>query len=85
MAIPWARTQFVRAAGAFDTQRQDQERLIQVAVVKLGSAAERLGHALTNDTALGVIRYADAGYPESFEEIGAKAVPYIALQGERSS
>jgi urocanate hydratase len=42
-------------------------------------AAERLSHALTNDTALGVIRYADAGYPESLEEIGAKGVPYIRL------
>ncbi|HEY1783165.1 MAG TPA: urocanate hydratase [Roseiarcus sp.] len=43
------------------------------------SAAERLAHALTNDTALGIIRYADAGYSESFEEIEAKSVPYIRL------
>jgi urocanate hydratase len=41
--------------------------------------AERLTHTLTNDTALGLIRYADAGYPESFEEIEAKSVPYIRL------
>lgn len=41
--------------------------------------AERLSHALNNDTALGVIRYADAGYPESFEEIEAKSVPHIRL------
>ena len=42
-------------------------------------AAERLGRALTNDTALGVIRYADAGYSDSVEEIEAKGVPYIRL------
>jgi urocanate hydratase len=41
---------------------------------------ERLSYALTNDTALGVIRYADAGYSESFEEIDAKGVPYIRLK-----
>jgi urocanate hydratase len=52
-----------------------------VTVVADGTAqaAERLTHALTNDTALGLIRYADAGYPESFEEIEAKGVPYIRL------
>lgn len=41
------------------------------------SGAERLDHALTNDTALGVIRYADAGYEESLEEISAKNIPHI--------
>jgi urocanate hydratase len=41
--------------------------------------AERLSHALNNDTTLGVIRYADTGYPESSEEIEAKSVPYIRL------
>ncbi|WP_079210702.1 urocanate hydratase [Brucella pituitosa] len=40
--------------------------------------AERLDHALTNDTALGVIRYADAGYEESLEEISARKIPHIA-------
>jgi urocanate hydratase len=40
---------------------------------------ERLAHALTNDTALGVMRYADAGYDESFEEIAAKGIGYIAV------
>jgi urocanate hydratase len=52
-----------------------------VTIVALGTpqAAERLTHALNNDTALGVIRYADAGYPEAFEEIDAKGVPYIRL------
>jgi urocanate hydratase len=32
------------------------------------SAASRLTLALTNDTSLGVMRYADAGYPEALEE-----------------
>jgi urocanate hydratase len=43
------------------------------------AGAERLSHALTNDTSLGVIRYADAGYEESLEEIGKKGIGYIAL------
>lgn len=43
------------------------------------TAAERLGHALTNDTALGVIRYADAGYEESFDEIDRKGIGHIAV------
>ena len=42
-------------------------------------AAERLAHALTNDTSLGLIRYADGGYPESLEEIEAHAVPHIRV------
>ncbi|MDQ0320993.1 urocanate hydratase [Pararhizobium capsulatum DSM 1112] len=52
-----------------------------VTVVADGTEAadERLSHALTNDTALGVIRYADAGYEESFEEIAAKGIGYIPL------
>jgi urocanate hydratase len=40
---------------------------------------ERLVHALTNDTALGVMRYADAGYDESFEEIAAKGIGHIKV------
>ncbi|CAN7453536.1 urocanate hydratase [Pararhizobium sp. LjRoot255] len=43
------------------------------------SGAERLRHALTNDTSLGVIRYADAGYEESMDEIGKKGIGYIGL------
>jgi len=43
------------------------------------AAAERLEHALTNDTALGVIRYADAGYEESFEEIEEKGIGYVPV------
>jgi urocanate hydratase len=41
------------------------------------AGAERLEHALTNDTALGVIRYADAGYEESFDEIAGKGIGHI--------
>jgi len=40
-------------------------------------ADERLQHALTNDTALGVMRYADAGYEESLDEIETKGIGYI--------
>ncbi len=40
---------------------------------------ERLEHALTNDTALGVMRYADAGYEESLDEIAAKGIGHIAV------
>jgi urocanate hydratase len=40
---------------------------------------ERLDHALTNDTALGVMRYADAGYEESFAEIEAKGIGHIRV------
>ena len=41
--------------------------------------AERLSHALTNDTSLGVIRYADAGYEESIDEIAKKGIGYVSL------
>jgi len=43
------------------------------------AAAERLGHALTNDTALGVMRYADAGYDEAIDEAEKKQVPWLGL------
>jgi urocanate hydratase len=39
--------------------------------------AERLLHALTNDTSLGVIRYADAGYDEALDEIAKKGIGYV--------
>lgn len=42
-------------------------------------AHERLEHALTNDTALGVMRYADAGYDEALEEIESKDIGHIRL------
>ncbi|HEV7250724.1 MAG TPA: urocanate hydratase [Shinella sp.] len=41
--------------------------------------AERLEHALTNDTSLGVIRYADAGYDESLDEIDKKGIGYVRI------
>ena len=43
-------------------------------------ADERLDHSITNDTSLGVIRYADAGYDEALDEVERKAVPYIRLE-----
>jgi urocanate hydratase len=43
------------------------------------AAAERLAHALTNDTALGVMRYADAGYEEAIDEAEKKGVPWLGL------
>ncbi len=43
------------------------------------AAAERLQHALTNDTALGVIRYADAGYEEALDEIAEKGIGHVPV------
>ena len=37
-----------------------------------GEAEERLNLSLTNDTSLGVMRYADAGYPEALAEVEIK-------------
>ena len=42
-------------------------------------ADERLQHALTNDTSLGVMRYADAGYDEAIDEAGRKGVRHFRL------
>ncbi|MBS4178847.1 urocanate hydratase [Lederbergia citrea] len=39
----------------------------------------RLKHALDNDTSLGVLRYADAGYEESLDEIDKKGIRRIDL------
>ena len=39
----------------------------------------RLKHALDNDTSLGVLRYADAGYEESLDEIEKKGIRRIEL------
>ncbi|WP_212968393.1 urocanate hydratase [Paenibacillus cineris] len=41
-------------------------------------ADHRIRRALTNDTTLGVLRYADAGYEESFDEIQIKGIRRIA-------
>ncbi|MGM4916456.1 urocanate hydratase [Tardiphaga sp. 813_E8_N1_3] len=43
------------------------------------AAAERLAMSLDNDTGLGVIRYADAGYSEAIDEVSLKRVPHIQL------
>ncbi len=43
-------------------------------------AAERLALSLTNDTSLGVMRYADAGYAEALDEAMQKGLHYISLQ-----
>jgi urocanate hydratase len=40
-------------------------------------ADERLSRSMTNDTSLGVMRYADAGYEESFDEIKKKNIHHI--------
>jgi urocanate hydratase len=43
------------------------------------AADERLQHALTNDTSLGVMRYADAGYDESRDEVAASGLDWFDL------
>jgi urocanate hydratase len=42
-------------------------------------AEERLTLALTNDTSLGVMRYADAGYEDAFDEIRSKKLRHFRL------
>jgi urocanate hydratase len=41
------------------------------------AAASRLRVTLDNDTGLGVLRYADAGYPEALDEVARSAIPRI--------
>lgn len=43
-------------------------------------AAERIKLAITNDTNLGVLRYADAGYQASLDEIAEKGIRHIQLE-----
>jgi len=52
-----------------------------VTLIADGSAAadERLRLSLTNDTSLGVMRYADAGYEEAFDEITRKHIDHFRL------
>jgi urocanate hydratase len=52
-----------------------------VTIVADGTAEadERLRLALTNDTSLGVMRYADAGYPEALEEAERKGIRHFRL------
>jgi urocanate hydratase len=42
-------------------------------------ADERIRLSLTNDTSLGVMRYADAGYPEALDEARSKGVRHFQL------
>jgi urocanate hydratase len=42
-------------------------------------AAERLQHSITNDTSLGVMRYADAGYEEAKDEVAKKGIRHLGL------
>jgi urocanate hydratase len=52
-----------------------------VTVIADGSpeADERLALSLTNDTSLGVMRYADAGYPDALDEARIKGVRHFQL------
>lgn len=43
------------------------------------AARERLQLSMTNDTSLGVMRYADAGYSEALDEAVQKKINYISL------
>lgn len=43
------------------------------------SGHERLSLSMTNDTSIGVMRYADAGYPEALDEAMKKGLQYISL------
>jgi urocanate hydratase len=42
-------------------------------------ADERIALSLTNDTSLGVMRYADAGYPDALDEVRSKGVRHFQL------
>jgi len=41
------------------------------------AADERLRLSLTNDTSLGIMRYADAGYEQSLEEVERAKIDYF--------
>jgi urocanate hydratase len=43
------------------------------------AAASRLTLALTNDTSLGIMRYADAGYPDAIDEARRNNIRHFAL------
>ncbi|KEO55098.1 urocanate hydratase [Thioclava indica] len=43
------------------------------------AAAQRLEHSITNDTSLGVMRYADAGYDEARDEAEIKDIGWLAV------
>ncbi len=44
-----------------------------------GEADQRLDLALTNDTSLGIMRYADAGYPDALDEAEKKGLRHFRL------
>ncbi len=46
-------------------------------------ADERLRIALTNDTSTGVMRYADAGYPEALDEAALRGIRHFRLDTSR--
>ena len=49
------------------------------------SAAEnRLMLSLTNDTSLGVMRYADAGYPDALDEVERKGIRHFQLANAKN-
>ena len=48
------------------------------------AADRRLSHALTNDTSIGVMRYADAGYEEAAEEARAGEIAWFDLSASRA-
>jgi urocanate hydratase len=52
-----------------------------ITVIADGSleADRRIGLALTNDTATGVMRYADAGYEEALDEARRSGVRHLRL------
>jgi urocanate hydratase len=43
------------------------------------AAASRLSLSLTNDTSLGIMRYADAGYPDALDEVQHGHVRHLPL------
>lgn len=47
------------------------------------AAAQRLSLSLTNDTASGVLRYADAGYEEALDEVDKKGIDRIDTMAAR--
>ena len=47
------------------------------------AAAQRLSLSLTNDTASGVLRYADAGYEEALDEVDKKGIDRIDTMADR--
>ena len=44
-------------------------------------AHQRLDLSITNDTSLGVLRYADAGYEDALDEVRLKNISRIATAG----